>query len=109
MDPRQRRAEIFDALRQLLVRASQVRPQVMVIEDVHWIDKASEESLLYTADSIPGARILQILTYRPGYAQPFGEHTYHTRIALSTLFTDDSIQMAQTSWLPRVCRTSSRR
>jgi class 3 adenylate cyclase/tetratricopeptide (TPR) repeat protein len=96
MDPRQRRAEIFDALRQLLVRASQVRPQVMVIEDVHWIDKASEESLLYTADSIPGARILQILTYRPGYAQPFGEHMYHTRIALSTLSTEDSIQMAQT-------------
>jgi class 3 adenylate cyclase/tetratricopeptide (TPR) repeat protein len=96
MDPRQRRAEMFDALRQLLVRASHVRPQVMVIEDVHWIDKASEESLIYTADSIPGARILQILTYRPGYAQPFGEHSYHTRLVLRTLSTEDSIQMAQT-------------
>jgi AAA ATPase domain len=95
MDPQQRRAEIFDALRQLLVRASEVRPQVMVIEDVHWIDKASEESLLYSADSLPGARIVQILTYRPGYAHPFGEHTYHTRIALSPLSPADSVQMAQ--------------
>jgi class 3 adenylate cyclase/tetratricopeptide (TPR) repeat protein len=95
MDPRQRRAEIIDTLRQLLARASQLRPQVMVIEDVHWIDKASEESLLHVADSIPGARILQILTYRPGYTQPFGEHSYHTRIALTTLSTEDSVQMAE--------------
>jgi class 3 adenylate cyclase/tetratricopeptide (TPR) repeat protein len=95
MDPRQRRAGIFDALRQLLARASQMRPQIMIIEDVHWIDKASEESLLYAADSIPAARILQILTYRPGYAQPFGEHSYHTRIALTTLSTEDSIEIAQ--------------
>jgi predicted ATPase len=93
MDPQQRRAEIFDALRQLLVRASQVRPQVMVIEDVHWIDKTSEESLLYSTDSIPAARILQILTYRRGYTHPFGEHTYHTRIALGSLSTMDSVQM----------------
>jgi class 3 adenylate cyclase/tetratricopeptide (TPR) repeat protein len=95
MDPQQRRAEIFDALRRLLVRASRVRPQVMVIDDVHWIDKVSEESLLYSADSIPGARILQILTYRPGYVHPFGEHTYHTWIALGALSTMDSVQMAQ--------------
>src|SRR5262252_2056048 len=46
MDPQQRRGEIFDALRRLLVRASEIRPQVIVHEDVHWIDKASEESLL---------------------------------------------------------------
>jgi predicted ATPase len=44
MDPQQRRAEIFDALRILLVRASQVWPQVLVWVDVHWMDKASEES-----------------------------------------------------------------
>jgi class 3 adenylate cyclase len=95
MDPQQRRADIFDALRQLLVRASQVRPQVMVIEDMHWVDQASEDSLLYTADSIPGSRVLQILTYRPGYMHPFGERTYHTRIALGTLSAADSVHMAQ--------------
>jgi class 3 adenylate cyclase/tetratricopeptide (TPR) repeat protein len=95
MDPQQRRAEIFDGLRQLLVRAAEVRPQVMVIEDLHWIDEASERSLLYSADSIPGCRVLQILTYRPGYTHPFGERTYHTRIALTTLSSEDSVRMAQ--------------
>jgi class 3 adenylate cyclase len=95
MDPQKRRGELFDALRRLLVRASEVRPQIVVHEDVHWIDTASEESLLFTADSIPTNRILHILTYRPGYRQPFGEHSFHTRIALSTLSAEDSVQMAQ--------------
>ena len=95
MDPQQRRAEIFDALRRLLVRAADVRPQVMAIEDLHWIDEASERSLLHSADSIPGCRVLQIFTYRPEYTHPFGERTYHTRIALNTLSSEESVRMAQ--------------
>jgi len=95
VDPQQRRGEIFDALRRLTVRASEVRPQVAVYEDVHWMDQATEEYLLFTADSIPTSRVLRILTYRPGYVHPFGEKTYHTRIALNTLSTEHSIEMAQ--------------
>jgi len=95
MDPQQRRGEIFDALRRLLVRASEVRPQVHVHEDVHWMDKATEETLQFTADSVPSHRILQVLTYRPGYGHPFGERTYHTRIALTALSGEDTVQMAQ--------------
>src|SRR5262245_39722359 len=72
MDPKQRRGEIVDALRRLLVRASEVRPQVRVHEDCHWMDKATEETLLFMADSIPNNRIFDIFTYRTGYAHPFG-------------------------------------
>jgi tetratricopeptide (TPR) repeat protein len=95
MDPQQRRGEMFDALRRLLVRASEVRAQVFVFEDVHWMDNATEESLLFSADSMPTSRILQIFTYRTGYVHPFGERTYHTRIALDTLASEDSVRMAQ--------------
>ena len=35
---RQRRNETFDAVRRLLVRAAERRPQVLVIEDLHWMD-----------------------------------------------------------------------
>ena len=94
LDPRVRRGEIFAALRQLLVRASERRPVVVVWEDVHWIDKATEELLRFIADSVPTNRMLQIFTYRPEYVQPFGEHTYHTRIALGTLSTGDSLRIA---------------
>ena len=95
MDPQLRRGEVFNALRRLLVRASEVRPQIIVHEDVHWIDKASEESLLFTADSIPTNRILHILTFRTGYRHPFEEHSYQTRIALTTLSGADGVVLAQ--------------
>jgi class 3 adenylate cyclase/tetratricopeptide (TPR) repeat protein len=95
MDARLRRGEIFDALRCLAVGAAEVHPQVIVYEDVHWMDLASEESLLFAADSIPNSRILQILTYRTGYHHPLGERSYHTRIGLDSLSTEDSAEMAK--------------
>jgi tetratricopeptide (TPR) repeat protein len=95
MDPQLRRGEIFDALRRLAVRAAEVHPQVLVYEDVHWMDQATEESLLFAADSIPNSRILQILSYRPGYHHPFGERSYHTRIALDNLSSADSAEMTK--------------
>ncbi|HEU4343175.1 MAG TPA: tetratricopeptide repeat protein, partial [Candidatus Binatia bacterium] len=51
--------------------------------------------LLFAADSVPNNRILQILTYRTGYVHPFGERTYHTRIALDNLSTADSVEMSK--------------
>jgi class 3 adenylate cyclase/tetratricopeptide (TPR) repeat protein len=95
MDPQLRRAEISDALRRLLLRAAETRPQVVVFEDLHWIDQATEVLLTVTADSIPTSRVLCLFTYRPGYAPPFGDRTYHTRIALAPLSDAGTVQMAQ--------------
>ncbi|MGH7321459.1 MAG: hypothetical protein ACRELA_17790 [Candidatus Rokuibacteriota bacterium] len=95
MDPRQRRGEIFDGLRRLTIRAAQLRPQVLVLEDLHWMDKATEQYLVWSADSIPTSRMLVVLTYRPGYSQPFGERTYHTRIPLNTLSADHTVRMTE--------------
>ena len=93
-DPQQRRREIFDGLRRLTVRAAEVRPQVFVFEDLQWMDKATEEYLLFAADSITASRALLILTYRTGYVQPLGERTYYSRIALNALSTEESVRMA---------------
>src|SRR5216684_2206865 len=95
MDPQQRRGEIFDALRRLTARAAEARPQVVVYEDLHWIDQATEEYLLSFADSIPASRVLHVLSYRPGYSHPFGERTYHTRLALTALPSQASVRMAE--------------
>jgi class 3 adenylate cyclase/tetratricopeptide (TPR) repeat protein len=95
MDPQERRGELFYALRRLLLQAAEARPQVMVYEDVHWTDKATEEYLTLIADSLPTSRVLVILTYRTGYAHPFGERSYQTRIVPDALSTDDSVAMAR--------------
>jgi class 3 adenylate cyclase/tetratricopeptide (TPR) repeat protein len=109
MDPQLRRAEVFDALRRLLLRAAEVRPQVVVFEDLHWMDQATEAFLTFTADSIPTSRVLCLFTYRPGYVQPFGDRTYHTRLVLPALSRADTVQMAQamlaTEHLPEALQT----
>jgi len=95
MDPQERRGELFDALRRLLLQAAEVRPQVVVYEDVHWTDKATEEYLTLISDSLPASRVLVILTYRTGYTHSFGERSYQTRIVLGALSTRDSVAMAR--------------
>jgi len=95
LDPAQRRPRIFDALRQITLRGSRLRPIVMVIEDLHWVDHASEEYLTFVADSLAGAAVLLILTYRPGYAQPLGDRTFHSRISLQPLSSEESARMAR--------------
>ena len=93
MDPALRRGELFASIQQLMLRAAQARPQIIVIEDLHWIDQATEAFLTQIVDSVPNSRVLCLFTYRPGYEQPFGERTFYTRLALSTLSSEDTIQM----------------
>src|SRR5207237_1063726 len=55
-------------LRDVLVRASEANPLVVIVENMHWVDSASEEFLGYLAGALPGRRLLLVLTARPGYA-----------------------------------------
>ena len=42
LDPSQRRQRILDACKRLLLRESQVQPLLLVFEDLHWIDTATQ-------------------------------------------------------------------
>ena len=96
-------------MRRLLVRAAERWPQVLVIEDLHWIDSASEQFLVSLVDSVPALRALLVFTYRPGYTSPFGERSYFTRVIPAALTVEDSARMAAavlaTDSLPDELRT----
>jgi class 3 adenylate cyclase/tetratricopeptide (TPR) repeat protein len=95
LTPQTRRVETFEALRRLLIHAAQTQPQVIVVEDLHWVDPATEAFLSFVADSVATSRLLLVLTYRPGYAHALGERSYHTRLALRALSPDDSARMGR--------------
>ena len=95
LDAATRRSETFRALAARNQRASERAPFVLVIEDIHWIDRASEEFLAYMIDAIPRSRMLLILTHRPGYRQPFGDRSYHLRLALQPLSRREMGEMAE--------------
>jgi hypothetical protein len=70
---------MIEALKQIALKGSHIRPLVMAIEDLHWVDKSSEDALKYFLESIPGARILLIFTYRPEFVHTWGGRSYHNQ------------------------------
>jgi predicted ATPase len=66
-----------------------------VLEDLHWVDKISEEWLAVLAEEIQNARILLLATYRPGYRPPWTDKSYGGQIPLQPLSRDDSVHMVR--------------
>jgi tetratricopeptide (TPR) repeat protein len=95
MDPKQRHAEIVRASQLLLARGAELRPHVVVAEDVHWADVATEDWLTRLANGVVARRVLFLLTCRPGYRPPFGGHSFHTGLALAALSGDDTRGMVE--------------
>ena len=85
VEPREKRMRTFEALRDLLVRESQGKPLVLAVEDLHWVDKSSEELLDYLIGWLPNTRILLILLYRPEYTHQWGNKSFYSQIGLHQL------------------------
>src|SRR5262245_54282341 len=79
------RTQTFDTLKQLSLHGSQQRPLIIEIEDLHWLDQTSEAYLSSLIESVMGASILLLTTYRPGYRPPWVEKSYATQVPLPTL------------------------
>jgi class 3 adenylate cyclase/tetratricopeptide (TPR) repeat protein len=85
LEPRQRRERTFEALRDLLLRLSQEAPVILVVEDLHWVDKTSEDFLTYLIGWLANTRTLLILLYRPDYTHPWANRSYYMRLGLDEL------------------------
>ncbi|MDA8136923.1 MAG: AAA family ATPase [Desulfobacteraceae bacterium] len=85
LEPKGKREKIFESLRDLLIRMSQDKPLIIAVEDLHWIDKTSEEFLHYLMDWLANAKILLILLYRPEYTHPWGSKSFYTKIGVNQL------------------------
>jgi class 3 adenylate cyclase/tetratricopeptide (TPR) repeat protein len=93
LEPKQKREKTFEAIRDLLIRGSQDRPLVLVVEDLHWIDKTTEEFLGYMIGWLPKTRILLLLLYRPEYTHQWGSKSYYSMIGVGHLSTSTSAEL----------------
>ena len=50
-----------------MVRESQARPLILVVEDLHWSDAGTQAVLDHLVDRVVGSRVLLLLTHRPEY------------------------------------------
>ena len=85
LDPAQRRQRTLDALKRLFLRESQVQPLVVVFEDLHWIDGETQAMLDGLVESLPTARMLLLVNYRPEYQHGWGSKTYYRQLRVDAL------------------------
>ncbi|HET6369272.1 MAG TPA: AAA family ATPase [Pseudomonadales bacterium] len=94
-------AQTFDTLRELLLAMGRRGPVVILVEDLHWVDRTSEAFLASLVERLSGAAILLLATYRPGYRPPWLDRSYATQIALRPLGPQESLALVS-GLLPEV-------
>jgi len=94
-NPEAVKAKSFEIFRQVSIKLSLERPLVLVLEDLHWVDKISEEFLGFLAENIAEARILMLATYRPGYRPPWTDKSYAEQVPVQPLSRDDSFDVVR--------------
>ena len=93
LEASQRRQQIIDSVKRLVVRQSQVQPLIVAFENLHWIDAQSQALLDSLVESLPTARILLIVNYRPEYQHKWGNKTYYTQLRLDPLPHDSAEEL----------------
>jgi predicted ATPase len=84
----------YEAVRQLLHRTARRQPLIVVIEDLHWIDSASESWLGALVDTVGGSPILVVVTHRPEYRPPWITPSV-AEIRLKPLSPDNSLSLVR--------------
>ena len=85
MEPQEKRARTFDALKQLLLRESRAQTLLVLFEDLHWIDSETQSFLDILVESLSTASILLLVNYRPGYTHTWAAKDYYLRVRLDPL------------------------
>jgi class 3 adenylate cyclase/tetratricopeptide (TPR) repeat protein len=85
LDPPQRRDRTLAALKRLLLRESREAPLLLVFEDIHWIDGETQALLDALVESLPAARVLLLVSYRPEHEHRWGRKTYYAQLRVDAL------------------------
>ena len=85
LDPTERRQRTLDAVKRLLLRESRVQPLIVSFEDLHWIDGETQSVLDALVESVPTARVLLLVNFRPEYRHDWGGKTYYRQVRIDAL------------------------
>ncbi len=93
LDSHQRSRRTLDALKRLLLRESQVQPLLLVFENLHWTDSESQAFLDSLIESVPTARLLLLVTYRPEYHHTWGSKSDYTQLRIDPLPPESAAEL----------------
>jgi adenylate cyclase len=84
-DPKTRKMQLLDLVRTLARSGPGDAATVVLIEDLHWIDAASEEFVEALADAVFGTTILMVVNFRPGFTAPLMQRSHYRQVNMLPL------------------------
>jgi adenylate cyclase len=95
LDQAQRKRRTIEAVKALMLRGAQHRPVCLLIEDLQWIDRHSDESIRALIDGVTGHPVLILATHRSGYAPPWQDRSFHQRLVVDPLGEEETVEVAR--------------
>jgi class 3 adenylate cyclase/tetratricopeptide (TPR) repeat protein len=83
VDPATRRMRLRESIRRI-VKAAWSQTSVIIIEDLHWLDEASQDFLETWMAAVEGTSVLMVLTFRPDWSPP-SRPAWYRELALPEL------------------------
>jgi class 3 adenylate cyclase len=90
MENQYKRSKLFEGIAQILLKEASTKPLIIAIEDLQWVDKASEEFLTYLIGYLSKNRIIILLLYRPEYQSNWFKQPNYLEIHLNQLSSSTS-------------------
>ena len=85
MDGQLKKRRTLEAIKRIVLRESLNQPLMVIFEDLHWIDEATQEFLNLLADSIGTAKISAAGELPSEYSHQWNSKTYYTQLRLDPL------------------------
>jgi predicted ATPase/class 3 adenylate cyclase len=85
LTPQRQKELTITALTRQLLGLARFRPVVFLIEDVHWIDATTLETITRTIPLIRTAPVFLLITFRPEFMPPWLDHSHVTMLRLNRL------------------------
>jgi class 3 adenylate cyclase/tetratricopeptide (TPR) repeat protein len=83
-DPKTRKTQLLDFVR-MLPHSPREPVSVVIVEDLHWIDAASEEFVEALVDAVVGTTVLLVVNFRPGFSAPLMQRSHYRQINMRPL------------------------
>jgi len=96
LSPPQKRQRTLEGMKTIVKRQSQMRPLVVVVEDLHWIDAGTQAVLDHLVETLGASRVLLLFTHRPEYRHNWFAKTYFTQLRLEPLSTSEVDRLLRT-------------
>jgi predicted ATPase/class 3 adenylate cyclase len=93
LEPQQRRKKTFKGLKNLFICFSRQKPLIIIVDDLQWVDRTSEEFLSYFIDNISLCPIFLILLYRPEYTHSWENKPHYNKLGLGQLTKKTSAEL----------------